>query len=73
MFAVAAVAALLSLASPAFALDARLVEVPGPFSVPIYVTAPPGDASRLFVVERAGKIEVLRDGVKREFVDISAR
>ncbi|MGI8595254.1 MAG: PQQ-dependent sugar dehydrogenase [Solirubrobacteraceae bacterium] len=73
VLAVAVVAALLALASPALALDARLVEVPGPFSAPIYVTAPPGDASRLFVVERAGKIQVLRDGVKREFVDITAK
>jgi len=67
------VAALLACAAPALALDARLVEVPGPFTAPIYVTAPPGDAGRLFVVERAGKIQLLRDGVKREFVDISAK
>ncbi len=71
--ALTVVAALLATASPALALDARLVEVPGPFSAPIYVTAPPGDASRLFVVERGGKIGVLRDGVKREFVDITAK
>ena len=71
--ALALAAVLLAAASPALALDARLVEVPGPFNAPIYVTAPPGDASRLFVVERAGKIQMLREGVKREFVDISAK
>ena len=70
---VATVAALLLLAAPALALDARLVEVPGPFDAPIYVTGAPGDAGRLFVVERGGRIQVLRGGVKREFLDISAK
>ncbi len=32
----------------------RLQKV-GSFSSPIYVTAPPGDTSRLFVVERGGR------------------
>jgi glucose/arabinose dehydrogenase len=34
----------------------------GNFSAPIYVTAPPGDTHRLFVVERGGDVVVLRDG-----------
>jgi hypothetical protein len=37
----------------------------GVFSAPTYVTAPPGDAHRLFVVEQGGAIEVLRDGARR--------
>jgi hypothetical protein len=39
----------------------QLVKV-GDFSAPTYVTAAPGDASRLFVVEKAGRIQVVRDG-----------
>jgi glucose/arabinose dehydrogenase len=51
--------------------DARvhLVKV-GNFSAPIYVAAPPGDSSRLFVVERAGRIVVLHGGSRNVFLDI---
>src|SRR5215207_5993022 len=42
----------------------------GTFDEPIHVTAPPGDP-RLFVVERAGWIQVLHDGVRSQFLDIS--
>ena len=50
---------------------ARLVRV-GRFAAPVYVTAPPGDRRRLFVVEQAGTIRVVRDGRKlsRPFLDI---
>jgi glucose/arabinose dehydrogenase len=34
----------------------------GTFATPIYLAAPPADASRLFVVERAGAIRVVKDG-----------
>ena len=44
----------------------------GEFSDPIYMTAPPGDP-RLFVVERAGRIQVVHDGVTSEFLDIHER
>ncbi|MFL5908508.1 MAG: PQQ-dependent sugar dehydrogenase [Solirubrobacterales bacterium] len=43
----------------------------GTFNSPIYMTSPPGDP-RLFVVERGGTIQVLHDGVKAQFLDISA-
>lgn len=36
----------------------------GVFSQPTYVTAPPGDSHRLFVVEQGGTIQLLRDGVR---------
>jgi glucose/arabinose dehydrogenase len=38
----------------------------------VYVTAPPGDDSRLFVVEQAGRIRVMRSGhtLGRPFLDI---
>jgi glucose/arabinose dehydrogenase len=64
-------------ASPAASVGAaargvRLKPV-GSFSAPIYVTAPPGDAHRVFVVERGGRIRVVRDGRKlaAPFLDIS--
>ena len=45
----------------------------GTFAEPVYVTAPPGDRWRLFVVERGGRIRVVVDGHKRArpFLDIS--
>jgi glucose/arabinose dehydrogenase len=44
----------------------------GTFSAPVYVTAPPRDKRRLFVVERAGRITVVRDGrtLATPFLDI---
>jgi hypothetical protein len=55
--------ALVALAAPASASAApQLVRV-GTFTAPMYVTAPPRDTSRLFVVERSGVIKVVRDGV----------
>jgi glucose/arabinose dehydrogenase len=41
----------------------RLVKV-GSFDQPLYVTAPPGDRRRVFVVEQTGRIRVIRDGHK---------
>jgi glucose/arabinose dehydrogenase len=45
------------------------------FSAPLYVTAPPGDTRRIFVVEQGGRIMVVRGGRKlaRPFLDISGR
>jgi hypothetical protein len=44
------------------------------FQTPVYVTAPPGDPHRLFVVEKAGRIMEVRDGQKlaTPFLDIAA-
>ena len=52
----------------------RLIRV-GTFSTPTHVTAPPGDASRVMVVERPGRIRVVRDGKVRgtPFLDIRGR
>jgi glucose/arabinose dehydrogenase len=49
----------------------RLVPV-GHFRSPVYVTAPPGDRRRIFVVEQSGRIRVVRGGkpVARPFLDI---
>src|SRR5689334_3586174 len=52
----------------------HLVRV-GSFSAPIYVTAPRGDNSRVFVVERAGRIMLMRNGhkLRTPFLDIRGR
>jgi glucose/arabinose dehydrogenase len=49
----------------------RLAKV-GDFDSPLYVTAPPGDIHRTFVVERGGRIWEVRDGKKLStpFLDI---
>ena len=47
----------------AAAAGVRLVRV-GSFDQPLYVTAPPGDRRRVFVVEQTGRIRVIRDGRK---------
>lgn len=45
----------------------------GRFQAPIYVTAPAGDRRRVFVVERAGRVRIVRDGrtLSRPFLDVS--
>src|SRR3954452_7683976 len=61
---VAACAFLISLTSfrPAFAqtlppLDAQ--RVAGGFTAPVFLCAPPGDTSRLFVVQQSGQIRII--------------
>jgi hypothetical protein len=63
-----------SRAPEARAAAVRLVLV-GRFASPTYVTAPRGDRRRRFVVERAGRIRVVRDGRKlaTPFLDIRGR
>ena len=55
--------------------DARALtlESLGHFSNPTYVASDPGDANRLFVVERKGKIQLLVDGLPHEFADLSSK
>ncbi len=45
----------------------------GDFDSPLFVTAPPGDRRRVFVVEQGGRIRLLLGGkrVRRPFLDIS--
>src|SRR4051794_32739117 len=47
----------------------------GTFDSPTYLTSPPGDAHRLFVVEQRGTIRELRDGRKlaKPFLDIRSQ
>ena len=52
----------------------RLVRV-GSFRLPVHVTGPPDDPSRVMVVERDGRIRVVKDGKvqRRPFLDIRRR
>jgi glucose/arabinose dehydrogenase len=52
----------------------RLAQVTGGLNSPVHLTAPAGDA-RLFVVEQAGRIRIIRNGqlVARPFLDIAAK
>jgi glucose/arabinose dehydrogenase len=61
-------------ASPATAPAAvSLVQV-GSFQNPVYVAAPLGDTSRVFVVEQAGRVQLLRDGAPAgTFLDLTDR
>jgi glucose/arabinose dehydrogenase len=52
----------------------RLQKV-GDFDQPLYVTQPPGEDRDLFVVEKTGRVQVVRDGrrVSKPFLDLSAQ
>jgi glucose/arabinose dehydrogenase len=47
----------------------------GRFASPLYVTAPPGDRRRIFVVEQGGRVRIVRGGrvLRRPFLNISRR
>ena len=57
-----------SKAPPAVALQSV-----GRFDQPVYVASPPGDTSRLFVVEKTGRIRIVKNGstLATPFLDIS--
>ncbi len=46
----------------------------GTFAAPLYVTSPPGDPTRVFVVERGGTVRVVQNGVTlpTPFLDVSS-
>jgi glucose/arabinose dehydrogenase len=71
--AAAVVAVVLGLAGAAGASAAVTLAQVGSFNEPVFVTAPPGDTSRLFVVQQGGRIAVVRDGTPSTFLDISGR
>jgi glucose/arabinose dehydrogenase len=62
-------------AGPPVGTDARLQEIVAGLSSPLYLTAPPGDVARLFVVEKTGAIRIIKDGVllTDPFLDLSSR
>jgi glucose/arabinose dehydrogenase len=61
-------------ATPAAARGVRLRKV-ADFDAPVYLTSPPGDRARQFVVEQGGRVMVVRDGRKLDtpFLDISGQ
>ena len=62
-------------AEPPPGAGAGLQAVAAGLSSPLYLTAPVGDASRLFVVEKTGGIRIVKDGALLEapFLDLSGR
>jgi glucose/arabinose dehydrogenase len=71
----AAASACLLAAAPAQAQSVQLTPFGGQsFAGPRFVTSPPGDADRVFVVESAGTIRLVKNGVTQPtpFLDISA-
>ena len=71
--AVLAIVLVAGLAPPASAAP-ELVKL-GDFDTPVHVAGPPGDASRVFVVEQPGRIQLLVDGQRQAtpFLDATAR
>jgi glucose/arabinose dehydrogenase len=47
----------------------------GSFSNPVFLTAPPGDRDRLFVVEQGGRVMIVRNGktLRQPFLDVSGQ
>ena len=52
----------------------RLQEIASGLSFPLYLTAPAGDFSRLFIVEKTGGVRIVKDGtlLADPFLDLSA-
>ena len=52
----------------------KLEQVGNSFGSPIFVTSPPGDTSRIFVLDQNGRIYVVKDGVQLSttFLDINS-
>ena len=60
---------------PPAATGARLREVALGLESPLFLTSPPGDLNRQFIVEKPGRIRILRDDglVPTPFLDISTK
>lgn len=54
---------------------ARLAEIVSGLNFPLYLSAPPGDLARLFIVEKGGVIRIVKNGalLPAPFLDISTR
>src|SRR3954454_3212273 len=74
MWRITSVALLLALAVAAPAAAAPALEPVGTFDQPVYVASADDDSHRLFVVQKAGVVRVIRDGsvLPGPFLDISA-
>jgi glucose/arabinose dehydrogenase len=60
---------------PPATLAVRLREVASGLASPVFLTSPPGDQERTFVVEQGGRIRIIRNDalVSAPFLDISSR
>lgn len=60
---------------PAGTVPVGLEEVAAGLSFPVYLTAPPGDLARLFIVEKGGAIRIVKDGalLPTPFLDLGGR
>ncbi len=60
---------------PPASADVRLSEVTHEVGFPVFVTAPPGDQHRVFIVDKGGRIRIVKNGVllAGPFLDISNR
>ena len=68
-------AVVLVLAAPAVAAaDPALQPLAGSFDQPVHVNGPDGDAARVFVVEKTGRVQLVVDGARQAtpFLDVSA-
>jgi hypothetical protein len=70
---IAALVLLLPLAAACGAHATTLQQIGPSFAQPVYVTSDPGNADRLFVVEREGTIRLVENGVATLFADISSK
>jgi cysteine-rich repeat protein len=61
--------------TPVAGTNITAIRVAGSLSEPLYATSPPDDTSRLFIVERGGRIRLLEDGQVRStpFLDLRDR
>jgi hypothetical protein len=61
--------------TPPATLTIRLREIARGLDAPLFLTSPPGDATRTFVVEQGGRIRIIRSDalVPTPFLDISSR
>jgi len=64
-----------SLAPPRGNVPVGLEQVASGLNFPLYLTAPPGDVARLFIVEKGGSIRIVKDGilVPTPFLNLSDR
>jgi len=55
-------------------IDLTLEPVASGLDFPVFLTAPPGDTHRLFVVEKSGRVRIVRDGILQAapFLDLHA-
>ena len=60
---------------PVPATGARLQEVASGLAMPVFLTAPVGDENRLFVVEKPGRIRIIKNGalLPTPFLDIASK